>query len=111
MAQAALREDTPLDEEERRRAAAALEELPRELLSAAFCGDQRALADLVARCVRGEPPQRCAAALHDVLKWRAAVGADTVRGAARPQVRAYGQRATAAAHLAAQCAPTGVAYP
>ena len=89
MAQAAaLREDTPLDEEERRRADAALEALPRELRNGAFGGDERAFADLLARCVRGEPPLRCAAALLDVLQWRAAVGADTVR--AGPYVRCRG---------------------
>jgi hypothetical protein len=81
MAPAALREDTPLDEAEAARAAAALAELPRELRSGAFGGDARELDDLVARCLRGEPADRCAAVLHGVLQWRASAGVDTVRSA------------------------------
>ena len=89
MAQAALREDTPLDVAEAARAEAALAQLPRELLAGAFAGSQAALDDCVARCVRGEPPERAAAVLRDVLEWRQQAGADKVRTAAHPTKTAH----------------------
>lgn len=87
MAPAALREDTPLDAAEAARAAAALAELPRELRSGAFGGNARELDDLVARCVRGEPQEKCAAVLQGVVQWRAAAGADNVRTPRNPSWR------------------------
>ena len=66
-----LREDTPLDAAEAARAAAALAELPPDLRAGgAFGGQQSALDDLVARCVRGDASEHAPATLRKVLQWR-----------------------------------------
>ena len=78
MAAVHYEEDRPLSDAEQECAAAALAAVPQELVAGAFGGDRELLAQLLARCVRGEK-QNAAKSLLNTLQWRKDMDADTVR--------------------------------